>query len=108
MEVTMQLPHLLVSLLRLVLSPAGLLALGTGFFGAWFASRRAGRQASLQQQTARLDPEQLTMVMQALDSICVEVERISEAQRFTSRILAERPGTALPLLKADSRSITPH
>jgi len=28
---------------------------------------------------------------QALDSIAIEVERISEAQRFTTKLLAERP-----------------
>jgi hypothetical protein len=108
MEVTMQLSHLIVSLLRLVLSPPGIIVLATGFFGAWLASRRAFRQASQQQKTVRLDPEQLAMVMQALDTISVEVERISEAQRFTSRILAERPLAALPMLKSDPRSITPH
>jgi hypothetical protein len=48
-------------------------------------------------------------VMDALDSLAIEVERISEAQRFTARILADRhdapvrPSSSLP-----SSVITPH
>lgn len=33
---------------------------------------------------------------QALDSIAVEVERISENQRFTTKLLSEREGVAVP------------
>lgn len=39
--------------------------------------------------TARLE-----RMEQAIDSIAVEVERISEAQRFTTRLLAERSSSA--------------
>ena len=46
-------------------------------------------------------------VMDALDALAVEVERISEAQRFTARILAERHeaprGPSMP-----ARITTPH
>jgi len=46
-------------------------------------------------------------VMDALDSLAIEVERISEAQRFTARILADRHeaprASSLP-----SSLITPH
>ncbi|MEP7346397.1 MAG: hypothetical protein ABI877_14095, partial [Gemmatimonadaceae bacterium] len=38
--------------------------------------------------TARLD-----RMEQAIDAIAVEVERVSEAQRFTTRLLTERAGT---------------
>lgn len=34
--------------------------------------------------------ERLTRIEQAVDAIAVETERISEAQRFTTRLLAER------------------
>ena len=34
----------------------------------------------------------LERMEQAIDSIAVEVERISEGQRFTTRLLAERTG----------------
>lgn len=36
--------------------------------------------------------ERLERMEQAIDSIAVEVERISEGQRFTAKLLAERPG----------------
>ena len=36
----------------------------------------------------------LERMEQAIDSIAIEVERISEGQRFVTRLLAERPGQA--------------
>ena len=36
----------------------------------------------------------LERMEQAIDSIAVEVERISEGQRFTTKLLAERTGAA--------------
>lgn len=35
-------------------------------------------------------------IEQAVDSIAVEVERISENQRFTTKLLSEREGVAVP------------
>jgi hypothetical protein len=41
--------------------------------------------------------ERLERMEQAIDSIAIEVERISEGQRFTTKLLAERvPVTELP------------
>jgi hypothetical protein len=37
----------------------------------------------------------LERMEQAIDSIAVEVERISEGQRFTTKLLAERSGAAV-------------
>jgi hypothetical protein len=51
------------------------------------------------------DPE--TRVIEALDSLAVEVERISEAQRFTARILAERHEPPRPS-SVPARITTPH
>jgi hypothetical protein len=34
--------------------------------------------------------ERLQRIEQAVDAIAIEVERMSESQRFTSRVLAER------------------
>ena len=36
--------------------------------------------------------ERLSRIEQAVDAIAIEVERISEAQRFTTKLLAERNG----------------
>jgi hypothetical protein len=41
--------------------------------------------------TARLE-----RMENAIDSIAIEVERISEGQRFTTKLLAERTGTSPP------------
>lgn len=35
-------------------------------------------------------------IEQAVDAIAVEIERISEGQRFTTRLLSERPAAQLP------------
>lgn len=42
----------------------------------------------------------LDRIEQSLDSVAVEVERVSEAQRFTARILAERKDGAPAQLPA--------
>ncbi|HNV76350.1 MAG: hypothetical protein IPF87_02075 [Gemmatimonadetes bacterium] len=41
-------------------------------------------------QLGQLD-DRLARMEQAIDSMAIEVERISEGQRFTARLLAERP-----------------
>jgi hypothetical protein len=40
--------------------------------------------------------ERLLRIEQAVDAIAIEVERMSESQRFTSKVLAERLPPALP------------
>jgi hypothetical protein len=41
--------------------------------------------------------DRLLRIEQAVDAIAIEVERVSEAQRFTTKMLAERlPAVALP------------
>ena len=59
---------------------------------------------------ARLDDiaNRLNRLDGAIDTIAVEVERISEAQRFTAKVLAERSGN--PVIPDRNRSgpITPH
>jgi hypothetical protein len=46
---------------------------------------------------ARIAPEvttRLERIEQAVDAIAIEVERISEGQRFTTKLLTERAGDA--------------
>jgi hypothetical protein len=45
----------------------------------------------------------LERMEQAVDSIAVEVERISEGQRFTTRLLAERVPPSAPSALPDQR-----
>lgn len=40
--------------------------------------------------------ERLARIEAAVESIAIEVERISEAQRFTTKLLSERQAGALP------------
>ena len=38
-------------------------------------------------------PRQMAQLQQSLDSVALEVERISEGQRFVTRLMAERSNT---------------
>ena len=60
--------------------------------------RRAPKTLSSPELTARLDEisDRLSRLDNAMDSVAVEVERISEGQRFTTKLLAERGAPAVP------------
>lgn len=87
-----------------------------GFVAAWvgaqFGSRRAAREAAREAlQEGGLGVERsLAALVQAVDSIALEVERLSEGQRFTARLLSERAGAPVPVPRNEnvSRPITPH
>lgn len=51
--------------------------------------------------------DRLDRMERAIDTIAVEVERVSEAQRFVTRVLAERKSLAPPP-QVPERIITPH
>ncbi len=65
----------------------------------------------LEARLARLDrvEAQIEHLARAVDAVAVEVERISEGQRFVTKLLAERP-PALPDVPAAQRGrvVTPH
>ena len=102
----------------LVFAAGGGLALTTGLFGAWigayFGGRRGARReiARMQQQQALpsgLVEVQLSELRQAVETMAVEMERISEGQRFTARMLVERVGAPSQLShRRDGTAITPH
>lgn len=58
----------------------------------WYVARASGRRAAL--PVARAAPPdldaRLQRIEQAVETIAIEVERVSEAQRFSARLLAER------------------
>jgi hypothetical protein len=57
-----------------------------------------------------IDEDRMARLEQAVESIALEVERISEGQRFTTKLLAER-GSAdrLPVAQSpELRHVTPH
>ncbi len=107
-------PHILIGTTRehylMLFGAAGVIGLVAGVVGAWvggyLGARRAARTAQLAAAAQDSVVVQLTPVMQALDAIALEVERISEAQRFTTKVLSERSVVSLP--RPEVRSITPH
>jgi hypothetical protein len=71
-----------------VLSGVGVLA--GAFAGAYFFGKSRGQRESL--LTGR-DPEltaRLTRVEQIVEATAIEIERISEGQRFTTKLLSEK------------------
>jgi hypothetical protein len=76
-------------------------------FTVFMVTRMLGRR-----QSAKADPEalghvaaRLDRIEQAVDAIAIEVERISEGQRFTSKLLADRQGEQA---RIPGKQTTPH
>jgi len=100
----------------LLFGAAGGIAMAAGFVGAWIGSHLAGRRSAqliateLANQVA--GAPQLQQIMQAVDVLSVEVERLSEGQRFTARLLSDRAERdRLAALRGRDRKaehITPH
>ena len=62
-------------------------------------TRAWARRMDAEAQRSGVGPEvhaRLERIEQAVDAIALEVERISEGQRFTTRLLAERASDRLP------------
>jgi hypothetical protein len=59
--------------------------------GAWLGRRKS---AALPKDVMQRIDLRLTEMQQSLDAVAVEVERISEGQRFATKLLAERGGAA--------------
>jgi hypothetical protein len=81
--------HIIVPIAGMAMIVA--LALGVPFVRA--LARRWERDSS----QASLPPDlttRLERIEQAVDAVALEVERISEGQRFTTRLLSERVGDA--------------
>jgi hypothetical protein len=69
-------------------------------------ARRLWRRppASAGQMEDRIAPR-LDRLEQAVDAIAIEVERISESQRFVAKVLAERPAAHAPQPSADAAAL---
>ncbi len=52
-------------------------------------ARRMDRSSAAPQRGAAGDPERLVRIEQAIEAMSIEVERISENQRFVTRLLAD-------------------
>lgn len=75
------------------------------WIGGWLGARRAVRSAQLNafapSDTSRL---QIAQLAQMVEAIAIEVERVSEGQRFTTRLLTDRLAVPSP---AELRSRAP-
>src|SRR5689334_2097294 len=96
----------LIDLLFLV--SGGLLTTTLLFAVLWVRSRERALKARLARQDSDAFGEDVTHLVQAVDAIAIEVERISEAQRFTALTLAERSNAAGGARRLGERVITPH
>jgi hypothetical protein len=96
-----------------MLGLASIPAMGT-LTALWLSARARAKKAeaivheltvrpALRGEQAHFGTERIE---QAIDAIAVEVERISEGQRFTTKLLTDRPERAGP--GAPPRVITPH
>jgi hypothetical protein len=76
-------------------------ALFFGMFGAWFGSYFGSRRAVKKSFRERIEiPSIVTEVRydelaRSIDAIALEVERISEAQRFAAKLLVERANSSV-------------
>ena len=76
------------------------------FLTLWIRARERALRATRPEKQSSLVRDDIDEMKNAIDSIAVEVERISEGQRFTSKLLAER--AQLPVKEIAGRVITPH
>jgi hypothetical protein len=81
----------------------------------WLSHRERMKGLSITKQGSSPSDERLARVEQAVESIAIEVERIGEAQRFTTKLLSERApepaaGRIAPVQSArrEPGTITPH
>jgi len=69
---------------------SGIAVLAGAFAGAYFFGKSRGQRDTL---NAGRDPElvaRLARVEQIVESTAIEIERISEGQRFTTKLLSEK------------------
>lgn len=81
-----QLPDGLVDMMGIIFGSVTLMSLGTPLMKAW--ARRFEKRTEMKQQA--LVEQRLAAIEQAIETVAVEVERISEGQRFTTKLLADR------------------
>lgn len=97
----------------LLFGAAGAVSLVVGSVSAWigaqFGARRlAKRIAEAQSLASGENAAHLRELTQAMEGIALEVERISEGQRFTARLLSEGPAQASPVRRREPGVTTPH
>ncbi|MFI5228962.1 MAG: hypothetical protein ACHQWU_07830 [Gemmatimonadales bacterium] len=91
----------------LTFASAILFAATIGFATLWVRAReKLLRQRA--EATVIYPDDRVEHLVAAVDAIAIEVERISEAQRFTTQVLAKRHGEPAEPRRVPERVITPH
>jgi len=80
------LPDGIVPMMAIIFGSVTVMSLFTPIIKAW--ARRFERRAEFTQQA--LVEQRLAAIEQAIETVAVEVERISEGQRFTTKLLADK------------------
>lgn len=91
----------------LLMTSTGLLTTTIGFAILWVRARERAIRAMLESRAIESPTADLTHLVHSIDAIAVEVERISEAQRFTVQLLGDREPASGPK-RVSGRVITPH
>jgi hypothetical protein len=83
----------------------------TTMVGLFFTARILWNRTAPRLPAARVDDDRFHRLEEAVDTIAVEIERISEAQRFAAKLLLERGADAAQSknapVKIPERVITP-
>ena len=61
-----------------------------GFVGRAVLSRTQPKEAAPEWAAPRIDEDRFARLENAVDAIAIEVERMSEAQRFSAKLMNER------------------
>lgn len=116
-------PPLLDGTLRahylMLFGAAGGIALAVGLVSAWIGARIGAKRAVREAWTetaaahAALTADRLAELGRAVDAIALEVERISESQRYAARLASERqqlraPSPLPPSAQHPAEQVTPH
>jgi hypothetical protein len=84
-----------------VVSMVGVSAVLAFVVGRWWTSRRFRKRGATESGFTPGIPldlgQRIERIEHAVESVAIEVERISEGQRFTTRLLAERPEAGVPI-----------
>ena len=92
-------------------------ALVAGVLGAWLGARFGTRRvveevlSALPTETNQLlTSQQLSRLSNAVDAMSIEIERLSEGQRYAAKLLTERSAKPFPSAQVDRPPgvITPH
>lgn len=81
-----QIPGEVIPIMAIIFGSVTVMTLFTPLIKAF--ARRFEKRAEVRQQA--LSDQRLAAIEQAIEAVAVEVERISEGQRFTTKLLADR------------------